>query len=267
MNWEYAARWQGLKDQEEGVKSLEKAIKTGDMEGAIGTVGGLETQRIQLEQQTGAAKEALDTFKVHPQYETIQQDADQLTKEIHDLVNLNITDRQRLERYQLSMTEERPPSSMSLEQLYEEFGLVFPDAVKRSMEEARSFHNQIIANRREFLEVEVKQLQQAIDGRESQIKDLTDRRAEVMIILQTHGALQEMTKLQERHVALQGSLDRVQARLKEMRELNTTKREVKTAKTEMAQTAEQDHEERRDLWSDATPSGSLLGIRFERPSR
>lgn len=251
MNWEYSARWQGLKDQEEGVKAIEKAIKTGAMEGAIGTVGEMETQRIQLEQQTATAKQALDTFKVHPQYESVQHDADRLTKEIHDLANRNISDRRRLARYEESIKEEKPPAAMSLERIYEESGLVFPAAVMRTLNEARTFHHEIVSNRRNFLTAEIKRIQQAIDEHETQIRELTEQRAVVMQVLQTHGALQEMTKLQEQNVALHGSLDRVQSRLREMKNLKTTKRDVKAAKAELVQMTEQDHEQRRDVWSAA----------------
>jgi uncharacterized protein YydD (DUF2326 family) len=251
MNWEYASRWQGLKDQEDGVKAIEKAIKTGVMEGAIGTVGELETQRIQLEQRASRAMDALDNFKVHPQYESLQQDADRLTQEIHAFINRNVTDRQRLTRYQDSIKEEKPPATISLERLYEESGLVFPDAVKRTLDEARNFHRQIVSNRRDFLEAEINRIQQAMIERDNQIKELTDHRAKVMQVLQTHGALQEMNKLQERHVELQGQLDRVNAHLNELKDLKTTKRDVKSAKTELIQTAERDHEQRRDAWSAA----------------
>lgn len=251
MNWEYAARWQGLKDREEGAKAIEKAIKTGAMEGAIGTVGELETQRIQLEQQAAKAKQALDTFKVHPQYESVQEEADRLTSEIHELTNQNVVERRRLHRYEESIKEEKPPASISLEHVYKESGLIFPDAVKRTLEEAKAFHYGIVSNRREFLGAEITHIRQAVDDREARIREKTDLRAEVMRVLQTHGALQEMTILQERYVTLQGTLDRVQARLSEMKSLKTTKREVKAAKDELVQTAERDHEERKDIWSAA----------------
>ena len=251
MNWENASIWQELKDREEGVKAIEKAIRTGAMEGYVGTIGELETQRIQLEQQTSTAKKALDTFKVHPQYESIQKDADRLTKKIHRLANRNVSDRKRLSRYEESIADERPPGTMSLERLYKESGLVFPNAVKRTMEEARTFHQRIITNRRDFLASEISRIQKTISDRELKIAELTDKRAEVMQILQTHGALQEMTKLQESHVALQGSLERIQARLREMKTLKTTKREVKAAKAELAKTAKRDHEQRREIWSKA----------------
>ena len=251
MNWEYAGRWQRLKDQEDGIKAIQKAIKTGAMEGAIGSIGELETQHIQLEQQVITARRALDTFKVHPQYESLQQDADRLTSEVHDLANRNVAYRRRLTRYQESIKEEKPPRATSLEQLYEESGLVFPDAVKRSLDQARTFHNEIVSNRREFLEAEVKHLQQVINKRDSKIKGLTERRAEVLQVLQTHGALREMTQLQQKFVELQGSLERAQVRLREMKKLKTTKRDVKTTKEELVRIAEQDHEERRDFWSAA----------------
>jgi uncharacterized protein YydD (DUF2326 family) len=250
MNWEYAARWQGLKDQEEGAKAFEKAIKTGAMEGAIGSVGELETQRIQLEQQAVGAKQALDTFKVHPQYESVQEEADRLTSEIHELANQNVADRRRLKRYEESIKEEKPPASVSLECLYEEAGLVFPETVKRTLDEAKAFHHDIISNRREFLGSEITRIRQVIDDRETRIREKTDLRAEVMQVLQTHGALQEMTLLQERYVSLHGSLERVQARLREMKSLKASKREVKAAKDDLVQTAERDHEERRDEWSE-----------------
>jgi len=251
MNWEFPARLQGLKDREGGVKAIQKAIKTGAMDGAIGTVGELETQRIQLEQQTASAKEALDTFKVHPQYDSVQQDADRLTKEIHDLINHNVTDKRRLGRYQESIKEEKPPARMSLERLYEESGLIFPDAVKRTLNEARTFHHQIISNRHDFLEVEIVRFQKGINEREARIKELTNQRAELMEVLQTHGALQEMTKLQEQYVVLKGSLDHVQTRLREVKNLNTTKRELRAKKVELVQTAEQGHEQRQKVWSEA----------------
>lgn len=251
MNWSYAGQWQGLKDKEEGVKALEKAIKSGVFEGTIGTAGELETQRIQLERQLQEAEHALETFKVHPQYESIQENANRLTAEIHALANSNIQDRRRLTRYEESIKEENPPAPISLESLYEESGLIFPEGVKKTLNEAREFHSKIISNRSEFLSAEIKRIRRAIDNREAQLKELTDQRSEVLKVLQTHGALQEMTKLQEANVQLRGSLDSVNRNLREIRDLTSTKREIKTKKTDLVQTAEKDHEDRRELWSKA----------------
>lgn len=251
LNWEYAAQWQSLKDQENGIKAIEQAIKTGAMEGLVGTVGELEAQRIQLEQEVKGAESALTSFKVHPQYESIQTEADRITSELHELTNQNIADRRRLARYKETISDEKPPNPLALEKLYEESGLVFPAAVRRTLTEAKEFHERIVTNRRAFLETEIARIERAIQDRNAEIKQLTESRAALLEVLHTHGALQEMTKLQERNVEIKGRLDRVQSRIREVKELNARKREIKVTKTELTKVAEQDYDQRREAWSDA----------------
>lgn len=251
LNWEYAAQWQSLKDQEDGIKAIDQAIKTGAMEGVVGTLGELEAQRIQLEEEVKGAVAALASFKVHTQYESIQTEADRITAELHELANQNVADRRRLARYKESVTDENPPKLQAFEKIYKESGLVFPDAVRRTLTEAKEFHERIVVNRRAFLETEIARIEEGVHGRDKQIKQLTEVRADSLAILRTHGALQEMTKLQERNVEIRGRLDRVQSRIHEVKGLNARKRDVKVAKTELAKVAEQDHEQRRDTWSTA----------------
>lgn len=80
LNWKNASKWQELRDQEKGVKAIEDAIKTGAMEGVWGTVGELEAERVQLESQVNKEAEALKDFRVHPQYEAVQDEADRATE-------------------------------------------------------------------------------------------------------------------------------------------------------------------------------------------
>ena len=251
LNWEYADKWQKLKDTQDGIKAIEQAIKTGVMEGMLGSVGELEAKRIQLEQVAKKSESSLNTFKVHPQYENIQNEADSITAELHELTNLNITDRRRLARYKEAVSDENPPEPLVLEKLYEESGLVFPDAVRKTLSEAQKFHESIVVNRREFLEIEIERLERTIQTREEKINELTVSRSSSLEILKTHGALQEITKLQERNVEVKGQLDKVQTRIKEIKDLNGRKREVKIAKADLAKVAEQDYEQRRETWSEA----------------
>ena len=219
--------------------------------GLWGTVGELESQRVQLEQEVKNAEDALKTFKVHPQYRSIQLEADRITRELHDLVNQNVTKRRQLARFNESVTQENPPKLATLENIYRESGLVFPNAVCRTLSEANQFHERIIKNRRAFLETEIERLERDIEDREEQIKSLTETRASSLEILQTHGAIQELTKLQERNVELRGSLDRVRAKIQEIKELKTHKRDLQVSKTELAKIAEHDYDERQEGWSKA----------------
>lgn len=251
LNWEYASQWQELKDTEEGIIALDKAVKSGAIDAAVGSIGELEAHRIHFEQEVRTAEAALNSFKVHPQYESIQAEADKITADLHELANENITERRRLARYQESIIEENPPRQIALERLYEEVGLVFPNAVKRTLSEANEFHEKIVANRREFVQAEIDRIKKSLNDREARILNLTEERATSLETLRTHGALQEMTKLQERHVAIKSKLDQVQLRIRGLKNLNKQKHDAKITKAELVRVAEQDHEQRREVWSTA----------------
>ena len=249
MNWENVSKWQGLKDQEKGIKAINEAITSGAMEGTRGSVGELEAECIQLDGQLRRESHALKEFKVHPQYETIQNEADKITETIHKLTNDNIVDQRRLARYKESVEAETWPSNTALDKIYEKTGVIFPDSVRRTLTEAKEFHSKIIENRRAFLETEIRRIDREIGFRNDEIKRLTEVRADSLIVLETHGALQEMTKLQERIVKIRGNLEKRRTWIAEIKDRNSQKRNIKIEKAELTRTAEQDHEERRDLWS------------------
>ena len=185
LNWENAAKWQEIKDREKGVKAFSQAIEAGTTEYAQGSVGELEAERVQLEIQLEQEVHTLHNFKVHPQYESIQNEADQATKIIHDLMNDNIIDDRRLARYRESVTVEKPPSDTTIDELYEEAGVVFSETTHRTLAEAKEFHSKIVENRREFLEMEIERLGRQIENRKDEIKKRTDDRATLLEILRS----------------------------------------------------------------------------------
>ena len=99
------------------MKAFSQAIKSGVTEYARGSVGELEAERVQLESQLEQESHALQNFKVHPQYESIQQEADRATAIIHNLTNDNVVGRRRLARYRESVAAEKPPSDTAIDEL------------------------------------------------------------------------------------------------------------------------------------------------------
>ena len=251
MNWENAAKWQNLRDQEKGIKALNDAIRTGVITSARGTVGELEAESIQLENQLTRESKALEEFKVHPQYESIQNEANRITAAIHDLTNENVVDRRRLAKYKESVNAEVPPSGGVVDELYKESGVVFSESVRRTLSEAREFHAKIVENRRSFLGEEIKRLETRIEGRDADVRRRTEERARLIDILQTHGALHEMVKLQERVVELRARHEKVRNWIADLKEMASRKRSVRIERAELAKAAERDHEQRRELWGAA----------------
>jgi len=73
------------------------------------------------------------------------------------------------------------------------------------------------ANRRHFLQDEVGRLEQSIQRREHEIKAKSDARANLLAILQSHGALEEYNGLQQRHLEAVSRLNEVRVRIENLR--------------------------------------------------
>lgn len=251
LDWTKTARWQVLKDQKNALDALKGAIKTGAIDGELETLGDLEAQRVQLEDELERERVALTSFQVLPQYRQIEQEANQLTTRIHALVNANVTDRRRIERYEETLTAEATPGTERLEALYLEAGVNLPGAVTRTLEEAREFNRQIVENRRHFVAEEIAYLNARCAERDSEIEELTDNRARQLSIIAGHGALEELTLLQEQYAITRQQLEGIKQRIAQLRQLATRADEIKVETVDLKKAADIDYEERRPLWSKA----------------
>lgn len=251
LNWEKAAFWQQLKDQRNALDALKQAIKTGAVDGELASLGELEAERIRLTMQLEREREALSNFRVLPQYREIEAQVNILTNDIHGLVNANIVDKRRLERYRESLVNEDAPTADRLEALYIEAGIALPGAVRKTLADARAFNEKIIANRREFIAREIAALEASITERDAEIVTLTDRRAGYLSALAGQGALEELTQLQELHAATRLKVDGLTNRIIQLRQMTTKADTIKVETVELKRATILDYEERRALWSQA----------------
>lgn len=251
LSWEKASQWQILKDKEDLLKAIAKGAKTGVLEEMVGSIGKLEAEKLQVVSQVKEEREALKGFRVHSQYEQLQKDADHLTRELHLAANANIKDRRLLALYQQTVKEEQVPGHDQLESLYDEVGVVFPDAVKTTLSDAREFHKQLIVNRRQFLANEIERIEQRVIDRKGEISHLMEERAALLEILATHGAFEEFSRLQEEHLKTVERLRGLDTRISQFRDMEEKRGEVKVGKVELLKTARLDYEERRGRWEKA----------------
>jgi len=244
LAWEHASRWQVLRDQGTVLRQLKQAAQTGLVRNLVGAVGELESRKVRLEEQITRGGSELATFRVHPQYQDIETETTVLTSSIHALSNENLGDRRMLEFYESGLREEQPATEDSVATLYQEAGVVLPAMVRKRLEDVRSFHQQVVSNRREFLRREIERLRQAIAARDDQIGGLIKRRADLLSILRTHGALDEYTSLQQRHTQTVGEFEDVKQRLETLRKFEKGASALRIEREELLQEARSDYEER-----------------------
>ncbi|MDQ1350679.1 MAG: hypothetical protein QG657_981 [Acidobacteriota bacterium] len=226
------------------MNELKKAVGQGLLTGYVGTRGELEAERVTVADEIQRLEKQLKSFKVHPQYFKIQEEVNALTKEIHDITNRNTMNRQILDKYRESLVEEKDVSIDKVTQVYGEAGLVFPGGLLRKLGEVSDFHKQLIMNRKEYLNSEIIRLSREIEEQKLEVETLSNKRAELMGILETHGALEEYSKLQERAGGFRQRLEEVKNRLENLKRFEEGKRSLKIAKEELYQKARRDFQER-----------------------
>lgn len=251
LEWVDASELQLLKDRKKGLESLKKAVKTGVVKGFVGSLGDLEARRVRLQKKANAEAADLASFKVHPQYTEIRTQANQLTGEIHEASNKNAVDQRMVSLYEKALTEESVPVPNAIEKLYADAGISLPGVTLRRIEEVQAFHHDIIENRRGFLAAEVSRLKRDMLNREQIIKEKSDERAAVMAILQIHGALEEYTLIQKRHLETVNELNSVTSSIDNLKACETGLSQLKINQEVLQQKARRDYDERREIWEKA----------------
>ena len=247
LNWIHASTSQEIRVKESAVKAMYSAIKAG----IIATQGELEAERVRLEKEVAAENVSISSFKVHPQYKELQDKANELTSNIHQISNRLLILRRKLERYEESIAAEKTPDSSAVEKLYTEAGLHFPDTIKRTLKEAKTFHESIVLNRKEFLQAEVAQIRNQISSAEGEIKKNSEERATLLKLLQEHGALEEFALLQERLLEKKGKLEATKNKISDIKEISQRKKEIKASKIELETKLQRDYEQSRPNWEKA----------------
>ncbi len=257
LDWQIVRNAELFQLKEKRIREARKAIealrRTADPGGGDGEdlEGRLEAMKINLEREIREAARQLETFQVHPQYEELESEASELTKEIHDLSGQNVSDRELLEFNRASLQSDRPADPQAIEAMYAEAGVYFPEQLTDRLEAVKSFHDQIYANRRNYLESELERLQAVIEERERKIESLSDRRATLLNVLREHTALGEHLRLQELHNARSEQLGQIGAELDQIRQFDQELADLRLRRDQNAIAAREDFQERRPQWSRA----------------
>ncbi len=247
LNWEHASEAQEIRDRSSALKALNTAVKSG----IISSQGELEAERVRLERVIAEETKAIDTFKVLPQYKKLQDKANSLTTNIHQNSNNLLVLRRKLTRYEESITAEIPPEQNSVEKLYAEAGVLFAESIKKTLDEAKAFHASVVENRKKFLQTEIAEIRHQMARVENDISASTEERANLMRLLQTHGALEEFSLLQAKLVEKRERLETIKTKLAELKNISNEQKEIKTRKLELDTKLQRDYELSRTNWEKA----------------
>ncbi len=251
LDWTVSQSFQELREQEKTIKELKKSARQGTLPGFKGTAASLRTQVTLAESKARQLRQQLDDFNVVPEYQSIEQEATELTREMNILGNQNTADRQLMDQLRSALEDEQMPEVSDLDAVYHEAGIVLPELVARRLDEATEFHWAIIENRKAHLHSEIDRTQRRISERDEKKAVLGERRAELMEILKSGGALDQYTLLQEEYSRLQAEAETLKQQLLTAEKLDSAQTKAEIERRLLKERLRQDYHEQEGVLFEA----------------
>jgi uncharacterized protein YydD (DUF2326 family) len=237
-------RFEALRERESAIKDLRQMARAGSLGGLFGTAADFRTKLTIAEAHAARLRLEISEFRVVPEYEELERDASRLTREIRTVTDANVEDRMLADQLRAALESENPPDAESLIRLYREADVVLPEAVRRRFDEVAAFHETVVKNRRAHLAGEIEAADARMQERAKQKVALDRRRAEVMSILRSGGALDHFTRLQEEVGRAEGVVQTMRQKLELAEQIETTKAELDLERAQLTKALQNDHRER-----------------------
>lgn len=245
LSIEYATEFRNHKEKKKGFDNYKKAIKSGIVEFGSQKIGELNTELITKQKEVEDFKMQLDSFLVHPQYEDISQRVNSLTEQLHELTNVLSLRGSLLNKYEENYSTEHADIPVDdICKIYTEAGVFFGDSIIKSLDEVVKFHTTIITNRKEYLSQEIRNIQRDIDEIKDKMKSISEERAELMKILESHGALAEYSLIQEKYAESVQRLEEIKHTLEAVEKIENAKSNLKIEGQELLLKTRHDYNER-----------------------
>jgi uncharacterized protein YydD (DUF2326 family) len=261
INWKIPCRILKIKKDIEKLNEMRKASIPA-LRNIIGEGKNPKTTLKRLEKRVNSLRRQLDTFKVIDEYEARETEASRLTIQINSLINDNTADKELIEQLKEATETEAPPPVDEIRKIYEEASLLFPDIVNKRFEELEAFHKSVVRNRQRYLQQEINAAEARVNERNTEKGKLSSRRASLMEILKSGGALQEYTQLQDDFVKERSEVEVIKKHLEIIDVTNTKIRELKLEDARLHLELGIDLDENSELIDNATQMFEDLASRL-----
>lgn len=249
LSWTFASQWQEVSSRVDAIKS-EQATRKIDghlLADMPESVGELETERDQLQRLVDKTDADLRSFQVHPQYVQIENEANDLTRQIHDLSNHVLQLKRLIDFHDESAKDEQPASDEKVIELYKEAGVALSAPLVKRLEDVQAFHFQITKNRRDYLSSEVSRLNQELEHTIAEREQLSIRKAELMRILDNQGAIEEYRRIEHLYGKQRSILDATKRQIEHLNWVETETSKVNIEREKLLLDARRDFEEKSSI--------------------
>jgi uncharacterized protein YydD (DUF2326 family) len=251
LDWTIPQRFEHVRERENALKELRKAVRAGTLGSVMGSSAELRTKVTLADAHVKRLREQLASFQVLPEYRELEREASELTVKVSTLSNENTLDEQHIAHVERAMNEEIPPPVGDLRRVYEEAGVALPGVALKRLDDVRQFHDSIVRNRRSHLQGELTTATKRIKEREPEMKALVARRAQIMTTLATHGALDHFTRLQSELTRIDAEAEALRQRLAAAEQLEGRQTELEIERAILLKRLQDDYREQQSVFQEA----------------
>jgi uncharacterized protein YydD (DUF2326 family) len=252
LDWQLANGYRELAARKATRTQLRKAVNDPVWGRIVGTTADLRGQITLAQAQVDRLQAQIADFQVVPEYERVKEQADDVARQIKQLAQNDVIDRDNLEELQQAITEASDVDTGYLRPAYEELGVVLSDQVRRRFDEVQTFHHSVVRNRRRFLDAEIAELTDRLDGRRAERARLGEEQSRLLRILNDGGALEALTALQQALAREQATLEALRHRYDAAQTLEASARQITAQRLQLQQAVTTDLDERAEQTAEAT---------------
>ncbi|MBC6438531.1 MAG: DUF2326 domain-containing protein [Rhodobacteraceae bacterium] len=244
-------QFQEARDQEKALKDLRKAAEQGSLGSFYGSAAQFRTRLTVAQDKVDRLRKQIATFNVVPEYAALEAEASDITRAISTVNNDNFIDWNLVTQLEAALESKAPPALTNVEKLYNEAGVVLPGTVGKRFKDVFEFHKAIVSNRRAHLTSEIEAAQKRIEEREATRTGQDRRRREIMDILQSGGALEHYTRMQEELGRAEAEAEALRQQLETALKIESTQTQLKGERARLRQALQSDHQERSAIVEEA----------------
>lgn len=199
-----------LRTEQEDLKKTEKMLKKDPVfkEYYCGK-SDAQLDRGELELEIERLKRELAEFKVSNNYHEIEQEANAVSFEKKEIENQIVSIENNIKNIKNAMAIQAELSLEKVISMYESASVEISDMLKKTLQEVKNFHNNLILTRNNRLLRELRTNESALREKNETLELLGSKMDQLLQYLNTHGALEEYTALNQKLADLQVQLSHI----------------------------------------------------------
>jgi uncharacterized protein YydD (DUF2326 family) len=181
-----------LKDKEPALKEIKRFVESTY---GLKKITDADSEIDNLNREIKKLDNAVKTFKLADKYKDAESQANKFTEELKQNIFLNFSDQNKVKLYKESFQIKDDVKSLKkVKNIYTELNELIGKVVKKTIEDAVIFREQLSKSREKFLASEITELEASIKKREKTITDIENERAKIFGFLEAKEAIKDLTE-------------------------------------------------------------------------